>query len=79
MHPILLYLLKMFFCSGVLYGYYRIALYNNRFHQWNRFYLLAAMALSILVPLLEIPLKAEKQSAGIVYFIETLPDRKSVV
>jgi TonB family protein len=73
MHPILLYLLKMLLCSGILYCYYRVALYNERFHQWNRFYLLAAMLLSVVVPLLEIPLAAEQQPQGLVYVIETLP------
>lgn len=73
MHPILLYLLKMLLCSGILFGYYRLALYNERFHQWNRFYLIAALLLSVVVPLMEIPLMAEKQSAGIIYIIETMP------
>ncbi len=73
MHPILLYLLKMLLCSGILYGYYRATLYNERFHQWNRFYLLAALVLSIIVPLIEIPLVAEEQPTGLVYVIETLP------
>jgi TonB family protein len=73
MHPILLYLLKMLLCSGILYGYYRVALYNERFHQWNRFYLLGAMLLSILVPVVEIPLVAAEQPQGLIYVIETLP------
>jgi TonB family protein len=73
MHPILLYLLKMLLCSGILYGYYRAALYNERFHQWNRFYLLGAMLLSIVVPLIEIPLIAHEQTQGLMYVIETLP------
>lgn len=73
MHPILLYLLKMLLCSGILYGYYRVALYNERFHQWNRFYLLGAMLLSLVVPLLEIQLVADEQPKGLVYVIETLP------
>ena len=73
MHPVLLYLLKMLLCSGILYGYYRVALYNERFHQWNRFYLLGAMLLSVVVPLIEIPLLAHEQSDGLVYVIETLP------
>jgi TonB family protein len=51
-----IYLLKMLICSAVLYGYYRAALYNERFHQWNRFYLLAAMVLSVVVPFINIPL-----------------------
>jgi hypothetical protein len=72
MHHILLYLLKMLLCSGILYGYYRVALYNERFHQWNRFYLLAAMLLSVTVPLIEIPLVAEKQPIVMVYVMETI-------
>lgn len=73
MYPILLYLLKMLLCSGILYGYYRIALYNERFHQWNRFYLMAALLLSIMVPLFEIPLAADAKEQDLVYVIGTLP------
>ncbi len=40
MTPLLAYLAKVIICSGILYAYYHIALRNNRFHQWNRFYLL---------------------------------------
>jgi TonB family protein len=73
MHPILLYLLKMLICSCILYGYYRVTLYNERFHQWNRFYLLAAMLLSVFIPFIEIPVSAETSSPGLVYIIETIP------
>ncbi len=74
MPPILLYLLKMLLCSGILYGYYRVALYNERFHQWNRFYLLAAMATSMVVPLLHIPVIREGQSPVVVFVIEAIPE-----
>lgn len=50
------YLMKVILCSGILYAYYLLALRNNRFHQWNRYYLLAATLLSLTVPLLQIPL-----------------------
>jgi len=73
MHPILLYLLKMLLCSGILYGYYRVALYNERFHQWNRFYLLGAMLLSVVVPLVEIPLQAENKPMVIAEVMKTMP------
>ena len=52
----LYYCLKVIVCSGILYGYYLLALRNNRFHQWNRWYLLAAVVLSFSIPLLRIPL-----------------------
>ncbi|MBS1752270.1 MAG: N-acetylmuramoyl-L-alanine amidase, partial [Bacteroidetes bacterium] len=48
------YLLKVIICSGILYGYYRLALRNKIFHRWNRFYLLAAVIISLSVPLIKI-------------------------
>ena len=56
MTPFLAYLAKVIICSGILYAYYHIALRNNRFHQWNRFYLLLCTLLSLVVPLLKIPI-----------------------
>ena len=47
------YLLTMFLCSGILFLYYLLALRNRQHHQWNRFYLLAAVVISIAVPFLE--------------------------
>src|SRR5688572_31366775 len=46
------YLIKVAVCSGILYLYYLIALRNKHFHQWNRFYLLISVLLSLAVPLL---------------------------
>ncbi|HEU4902981.1 MAG TPA: hypothetical protein VFT06_09320, partial [Flavisolibacter sp.] len=45
------YLVKMILCSGVLFLYYQVALRNRLFHQWNRFYLLVSVFLSLLLPL----------------------------
>ncbi|SHL91481.1 M56 family metallopeptidase [Chitinophaga sp. CF418] len=50
------YFIKMLVCSGVLYGYYALALKNNPFHRWNRGYLLLATVTSILLPLLQFSL-----------------------
>ena len=47
------YLLKVIICSGLLFCYYHIALRNKLFHQWNRFYLLATIVLSLTIPCLE--------------------------
>ncbi len=47
-------MLKVMICSGILFGYYWFFLRNKLFHQYNRFYLLAAMSLSLLLPLLKI-------------------------
>lgn len=48
------YLLKVLLCSAIMYGYYIVALRNKRFHQYNRWYLLSAVGLSFLVPLIRI-------------------------
>lgn len=48
------YIAKVALCSGVLLGYYWLALRNKTFHQWNRFYLLVCVVLSLTVPLLKI-------------------------
>lgn len=55
MTPFFIYLLKVTLCSAVLYGYYYLALRNRPFHQWNRFYLLATVILSLLFPLFTLP------------------------
>jgi N-acetylmuramoyl-L-alanine amidase len=48
------YILKVIICSGILYGYYRLALHNKLFHRWNRFYLLCAIIMSLSFPLIKI-------------------------
>ncbi len=63
----LTYLIQMIACSGILYGYYHFFLRNERFHQYNRFYLLFAMALSLLLPLLKIPVTIEDNHTNPVY------------
>ena len=48
------YFLQVMLCSGVMMGYYWLVLRNKRFHQYNRFYLLAIALFSWLVPLIKI-------------------------
>jgi N-acetylmuramoyl-L-alanine amidase len=65
MKAILLYLLQVIIISGLLYSYYHFFLRNNRFHQYNRLYLLLSSLLSLVVPFLNIPLyftKADQES-----------------
>jgi N-acetylmuramoyl-L-alanine amidase len=59
---LLLYLGKVILCSGILLGYYRLFLQNNRFHHYNRFYLQATLVLSIVLPFLKIPLWPSSQN-----------------
>jgi len=48
------YFLQVILCSGLMMGYYWLVLRNKRFHQYNRFYLLAIALLSWIVPLIKI-------------------------
>jgi len=48
------YLIKVIICSGFLFIYYYLALRNKLFHQWNRFYLLASVIISLVAPLIQI-------------------------
>ncbi|NIG57328.1 M56 family metallopeptidase [Chitinophaga sp. Cy-1792] len=63
---ILAYCSKVILCSGLLFGYYMLALRNKRFHEWNRYYLLLLPLVSLIIPLLKIPLPRET-SSSIVY------------
>jgi TonB family protein len=53
---ILYYCLKVIVCSGLLFGYYLLVLRNNRFHQWNRFYLLATILIAFALPFVKVQL-----------------------
>ena len=69
------YLLKVILCSGILYLYYHFFLRNERFHQYNRFYLLASVLLSVSLPLFRIRFSLDgdnviAQSLGKIYLSE---------
>jgi len=49
---ILLYLLKTILVSSIFTSYYWLVLRNKKFHYYNRFYLLSASVMSLIVPLL---------------------------
>jgi hypothetical protein len=76
MEPVITYFVKMVLCSVILLGYYWLALRNERFHRWNRFYLLTAFVLSIIVPLLNIPLLLEEKPDVMVNMVASLPWNK---
>jgi len=54
MLPLFIYILKAILVSGILLGYYWIAIRNTRFHYYNRFYLVGTVLLSLALPLLDI-------------------------
>lgn len=66
---LLLYLSKVILCSGILLGYYWLFLRNKRFHHYNRFYLLGALTLPIVLPFFRIGigLPSETTVPGVVY------------
>jgi len=81
MTVLLTYLAKVIVCSAVLYAYYYIALRNNRFHQWNRYYLVLITIVSLLTPLLKIPLPGPtpEPSAVLSYTNRIITLRESVI
>lgn len=68
------YFLKVVLISGILYGYYHIALRDRIFHHWNRYYLLSSVAVSLLLPLIRIPLSSGNDGIITVLNSVTLQD-----
>lgn len=68
------YLLKVIICSGILCGYYFLALRNKIFHRWNRFYLLASVVLALLVPLVKINIfqKPDVAKGSVIQMLQTI-------
>nr|HQU55978.1 M56 family metallopeptidase [Chitinophagaceae bacterium] len=64
MNPIISYLLQVVGISAILYGYYHIALRNKKFHRYNRFYVIIAAVLSIIIPFFHIPIYFTAQDTG---------------
>ena len=63
MNP-LVYAAKVIACSAILLGYYHLFLRNQKFHRYNRFYLLASAAFSVLLPLYRIPVFYDSSAAA---------------
>lgn len=54
METVYIYILKSILVSGILLGYYWLALRNTRFHHYNRFYLITTMFLSLFLPAIDL-------------------------
>lgn len=54
MEPLFFYFGKIIFTSGVMFLYYKLFLKDKTFHHYNRFYLLAAVGISLFLPLLKV-------------------------
>jgi N-acetylmuramoyl-L-alanine amidase len=72
MKSILIYFLQSILASGILYGYYHLVLRNKKFHQYNRFYLLASLVISVLIPFLNIPVYFEDTEIRSSVVLQTL-------
>src|SRR6185312_16407735 len=67
------YLLKVIICSGILCSYYFLALRNKAFHRWNRFYLLAAVVISLVAPVIKIDIFQNNDDKGtVVQMLQTI-------
>jgi len=58
------YPLSVLLCSGILYAYYYWFLKESPAHQFNRFYLLGAVLLSMVIPFVRIPIFLSVLSGG---------------
>lgn len=75
MLPFYWYLLKVILCSGILLGYYWFFLRNKLFHRYNRFYLLLAMGISMLLPLIKINFwQQDLQANGAIRVLQAVSD-----
>lgn len=72
MKSLFFYLLQVIVVSGILYAYYHVALRNKKFHQYNRFYILAATLASILIPFLNIPVYFTNDDAQWMHALQNL-------
>ena len=68
------YLLKVIICSGILCGYYFLALRNKIFHRWNRFFLLASVILALVVPVMKINIfqKPDEDKGTVIKMLQTI-------
>jgi len=68
------YLLKVIICSGILCGYYFLALRNKIFHRWNRFFLLASVILTLVVPVMKIDIfqKPDEDKGTVIKMLQTI-------
>ena len=69
------YFLQVVICSALMTGYYWLVLRNKRFHQYNRFYLLAVLVLSWIIPLIKIQWnKPVASSQQVINFLSLVAD-----
>jgi len=74
------YFLQVILCSAIMMGYYWIALRNKKFHQYNRFYLMAVVLFSWTVPLIKIQWATTYASEQqVIRFLSVVADNNSEI
>lgn len=73
------YFLQVILCSAIMMGYYWLVLRNKRFHQYNRFYLLAVALLAWIVPLIKIRWGHANTDPGMVRFLSVVADNNTYI
>lgn len=77
------YLLEASICQVVFYLFYKILLQKESFFAWNRGYILASVLLSLLIPVIEIPLSQQalylSQQPAIYNYSVFIPEEKPAV
>lgn len=74
------YFLQVILCSAIMMGYYWIALRNKKFHQYNRFYLMAVALFSWTVPLIKIQWVAtDAGQQQVIRFLSVVADNNSEI
>ena len=72
MKTMLVVLSQVMVVSGILYGYYHVMLRNKKFHQYNRFYLLASFVISVTIPFIDIPVYFDQSDMSSSVVLQTL-------
>ncbi len=74
------YFLQVILCSAIMMGYYWMALRNKKFHQYNRFYLMAVALLSWTVPLIKIQwITTQASEQQVIRFLSVVADNNSEI
>jgi len=65
MTALIAYMIKSIVASSILYAWYLLALRNRRLHAYNRFYLLSAVVVSLILPFVNFNLYAIEKAGSV--------------
>ena len=67
----MIYFIESTFCMGLLYGFYHFFLRNHKILLFNRSYLILSVIISILIPLIDIPIDSKLPFNSVINSITT--------